>query len=310
MAIPDYQTLMLPILKAISDKKEYKISDLYEKMSKEFNLSDEERESRLPSGGDTYIKNRVSWARTYLKKAGLVSSPSKGVVVITNEGLKVLDSKPDKIDNVYLRKFKGFVEFRPRNSDVIEGPGAKVAGTITEEKDDTNTPEERFDQAYQSLRRELSEELLDTVKSSNAYFFERVVVDLMLAMGYGGSRQDAGEATKRSADGGVDGVIKLDKLGLDKICLQAKRYTDVAIGEPKIRDFAGALQGYKAKKGVFITTSSFTGPAIEYAEKIENEIVLIDGERLCNLMIDYNIGLSRKEVYELKSIDTDYFSDN
>lgn len=301
MSIPDYQTLMLPLLKSVADGKEYRISDLYESLSNEFGLSEEEKEERLPSGRETYIKNRIGWAKTYLKKAGLVESPEKGVIQITKTGSGILKKNPERIDNVFLRQFEGFVEFRPRNSD------KEKSKIISAEETWEGTPEESFDSAYQDMRTELASELLDTIKLSSPYFFEQLVVDLMIAMGYGGSRKDAGEATKKSGDGGVDGVIREDRLGLDKIYLQAKRYTNGTVGEPELRDFAGALQKFRARKGVFITTSKFTKDASEYAEIIESNIVLIDGVRLTQLMIDYNVGVSTKEIYEIKNIDSDYF---
>ena len=302
MAIPDYQTLMLPLLKAVSDKKSHTIRSLYELLSNEFELSSEEREEVLPSGRETIIKNRISWARTYLKKAGLVSSPDKGMVQITERGVKVLKSNPEKINNVFLQQFDEFVEFRPRNyKDKRESTGLEEPGSAT--------PEESFDTAYQDLRDELASELLDTIKKSSPYFFEQLVVDLMIALGYGGSRKEAGKATQRSNDGGIDGVIREDKLGLDAIYLQAKKYTDDSIGASKLRDFAGALQGVRARKGVFITTTTFTKEAREYVEKIDSNIVLIDGERLVNLMIDHDVGVSNREVYKIKQIDSDYFSE-
>lgn len=303
MPIPDYQTLMLPLLQAVGDGRVHQISKLYEKLSNEFGLTEEERNERLPSGRETYIKNRISWARTYLQKAGLLTSPKKGQVTITQEGKKLLAKPPKKINNVFLRKYPGFVEFRPRNGDRNEEIEQKT-------KTLSVTPSESFESAYNSLREELADELLDTIKQSEPYFFERLVVDLMLAMGYGGSRKDAGEATRKSGDGGIDGVIREDILGLDSIYLQAKRYSSEVVGEPKLRDFAGALQGVRAKKGVFITTSSFSKEAEEYVTKIDSKIILIDGNRLSRLMIDHNVGVSTKDIFEIKQIDSDYFSDN
>lgn len=303
MPIPDYQSLMLPLLKAVRNGKEHKISDLYDVLSDEFKLTDDERNEKLPSGRETYIKNRISWARTYLKKAGLVSSPSKGRVQITTSGNELLSHPPKAIDNKFLRKYKGFVEFRPRETDKKDFKTAFTENT-------KDTPSEKFESSYNSLREELAYELLETIKQSDPFFFERLVVDLMLAMGYGGSRRDAGEATRKSGDGGVDGVIREDFLGLDTIYLQAKRYSNNTIGEPMVRDFAGALQGFRAKKGVFITTSSFSREAENFVSRIDSKIILIDGKRLSQLMIDHNVGVSTKDVYEIKQIDTDYFSDN
>lgn len=314
MAIPDYQTLMLPLLKAVADQKEHRISDLFDQLSNEFGLTEEERELRLPSGRDTYIKNRIAWAKTYLKKAGLISSPQKGTVQITATGLEVVASNIEKINNVFLRKYEGFNEFRPKNIAASNNQSnADSTNSLIETLDqqsliDEETPEETFERAHQELRKALAAELLDAIKSGSPYLFENIVIDLMLAMGYGGSREDAGETTKKSADGGIDGVIKLDRLGLDTICLQAKRYNSTPVGEPEIRDFIGALEGKRAKKGVFITTSYFTEFAINYSKKIGNRLVLIDGEKLTNLMIDFNVGISVTQTYQVKSIDSDYFN--
>jgi restriction system protein len=305
---------MLPLLKAVGDKAEHRIGDLFEILSNQFDLTEEERELRLPSGRDTYIKNRIAWAKTYLKKAGLISSPQKGTVKITAEGLDVIASNIEKINNVFLQKYESFNEFRPRtitintnNTNVEINNPLQEAIEQSNLIDDEETPEEAFERAHQSLRKELAAELLETIKESSPYLFENIVIDLMLAMGYGGSREDAGEATKRSADGGIDGIIKLDRLGLDKICLQAKRYTSNAVGEPEIRDFIGALEGARATKGVFITTSKFTDSAIKYVEKIEKKIILINGDKLASLMIDFNVGVSTAQTYQLKKIDSDYF---
>lgn len=302
MAIPDFQTLMLPLLKAVSDNKSHPIKDLYHQLSDEFGLTHSEREELLPSGRDTIIKNRIAWAKTYLKKAGLVSSPTKGIVQITSRGLDVIKGKPEKINNTFLRQFEEFAEFRPFNSK-----DRQESEDLSEP--DSATPEENFDTAYQRLRYELESELLDTIKQSSPYFFEKLVLDLMIALGYGGSRKEAGRATQRSNDGGIDGVIHEDKLGLDAIYLQAKRYTDSTVGAPQLREFAGALQGMRSRKGVFITTTSFSKDAREFVEKIDSKIVLIDGKRLVELMIDHSVGVSTKEIYEIKQVDSDYFNE-
>jgi restriction system protein len=298
MSIPDYQTLMLPLLKAVSDGKVHTIGELYQRLSDEFALTEEERMRTLPSGRETIIKNRISWARTYFKKAGLVSSPEKGEVKITSRGRDVLKDNPKKIDNIFLRKFDEFVEFRPRTKEKPEQRGPDI---------EEETPEERLNGAYQEIRDKLASDLLDAVKNSSPYFFEQLVVDLMVALGYGGSRREAGKATQRSNDRGVDGAIREDKLGLDTIYLQAKRYTTDAVGVPELREFAGALQAMRAKKGVFITTSNFTKDAIQFVDKIESKIVLIDGKRLVELMIDHDVGVSAKEIYSIKQLDSDYF---
>jgi len=304
MSIPDYQTLMLPLLEAVSDGHRHQISNLYTLLSDRFGLTEEDRNARLPSGRETYIKNRVSWARTYLKKAGLVSSPAKGIVQITTVGQELLARKPDRVNNVLLREYPSFVKFRPRESDRMQEETAQDDG-ITQV-----TPLESFESSYKSLRDELASELLDTIKQSNPYFFERLVIDLMLAMGYGGSRHDAGEATQMGGDGGIDGVIREDPLGLNTIFLQAKRYTSEIVGVRSLRDFAGALQGMRSKKGVFITTSAYSSDAEKYVDRIDSTIILIDGQKLSQLMIDHNIGVSLKDSFEIKQIDTDYFSDD
>ena len=304
---------MLPLLKAVGDKAEHRISDLFETLSDQFGLTDEERELRLPSGRDTYIKNRIAWAKTYLKKAGLITSPQKGTVQITAAGLDLIATNIEKINNVFLRNYEGFNEFRPRTITVnTDNVNIEIANPLIETVEqpssiDEETPEETLERAHQDLRKELAAELLETIKSGSPYQFENIVIDLMLAMGYGGSREDAGETTKRSSDGGIDGVIKLDRLGLDTICLQAKRYNSTPIGEPEIRDFIGALEGRRAKKGVFITTSRFTDSAVKYIDMIEKKVILIDGAKLADLMIDFNVGVSIVDKYEIKKLDSDYF---
>lgn len=304
MTIPDYQSLMLPLLKAVSDGKQHKISNLYEALSDEFKLTETERNERLPSGRETYIKNRVSWARTYIKKANLVSSPGKGLVQITTAGKELLSSNPKEINNAYLRRYPDFVEFRPRESDRKSEEIIDLKASIDA------TPLENLESSYNSLQNQLAEELLDTIKQSDPFFFEQLVIDLMLALGYGGSRKNAGEATKKSGDGGIDGVIREDILGLDTIYLQAKRYTKEVIGAPKLREFAGALQEHKARKGVFITTSTFSSAAENYVTNIDSKIILINGFQLSKLMIEYDVGVSKKDTFEIKQIDSDYFAEN
>jgi restriction system protein len=304
MTIPDYQTLMLPLLKAVSDGLPHSMSSLFEELSDEFDLTVVERETRLPSGKDTYIKNRIGWARTYLKKAGLLTSPEKAVIQITKSGQDVLKNSPDRINNIFLRQFESFVQFRPRNSDKTKESLTIVDGS------DFSTPEEKFESAYQEFREKLESDLLDTIKQSSPYFFEQLVVDIMVALGYGGSRKDAGEATQRSNDGGIDGVIREDKLGLDAIYLQAKKNDERSIGRPQVQEFAGALQGVRAKKGVFITTSTFTTGAKEFVQNIDSKIILIDGERLTQLLIDYDVGVSTRQSYLIKQIDSDYFNED
>ena len=303
--IPDYQTLMLPLLKLVSDKQEYKYRDLIEKLAAEFNLTDEERKELLASGNQPVFDNRVGWAKTYLKKAGLIDSPKRATFVITELGLQTLKKNPDKIDAKYLRQFPAFLEFVHAGKNDTEGEEEHISQEVSEQ-----TPEENLDKAYQRIRKSLASELLTKVIELSPAFFERLVIDLLVKMGYGGSIKDAGKAIGKSGDEGIDGTIKEDKLGLDIIYVQAKRWkTGNVVGRPEIQKFVGALAGQGAKKGIFITTSSFTKEALEYTPKNETKIVLIDGERLSQHMIDFNIGCTIQQTYELKKIDSDYFDE-
>jgi len=301
MPIPDYQTIMLPLLKSLKDGQEHQMREIIEKLAQEFNLTDEERKALLPSGQQFIFDNRVGWARTYLKKAGLMESTHRGSIKITDRGRQVLEQSPPEITVNYLRQFKEFKEW-------ISTPKMDREQQGKEPAKENLTPEEVIESAYKELREDLASELLKKVKSCSPSFFERLVVDLLLAMGYGGSRKDAGMAIGRSGDEGIDGMIKGDKLGLDVVYIQAKRWEN-PVSRPEIQKFAGALMGKKAKKGIFITTSGFSNDAKEYADKIESKIVLIDGETLAQLMIDHDIGVSNYMTYILKKVDNDYFSE-
>lgn len=268
MPIPDYQKLMLPLLKLLANGQELHFSPLVNILSDEFNLSDEERKQLLPSGQMTTIKSRSGWARTYLKKAGLIEQPKRGYVKITARGLEVLEKNLVQIDNKFLEQFPEFIAFRDAGKSEIE---PQVPNLITD-----TTPEESIENAFFNLNSQLSSDLLEIIKSSTPSFFERLVVELLLAMGYGGSRIDAGRAIGQSGDGGIDGIIDEDKLGLDSIYIQAKRW-EGSVGRPEIQKFVGALQGNRAHKGVFITTSEFTKDAQEYVKNISNKVVLING---------------------------------
>lgn len=255
----------------------------------------------MPSGQSFAFGNRVGWARTYLKKAGLLKSTRRGHFAITDRGMQVAESPPDRIDNKFLDQFQEFTEFRTVRID--DGEQASV---LAAEVDSDATPEEMLESAYGKLRKSLVGELLQTISECSPTFFERLVIDLLVAMGYGGSRREAGQAVGRSGDGGIDGIIKEDRLGLDIIYIQAKRW-EATIGRPEIQKFAGALQGQRARKGIFITTSSFSRDAVEYAANIDSKIILIGGDQLANFMIDHNVGVSRFASYEVKRIDSDYF---
>ncbi|MEW6363217.1 MAG: restriction endonuclease [Acidobacteriota bacterium] len=296
MRIPDYQACMLPLLKFYSDGREHLFREAAEAVAKGFKLTEEERREMLPSGQQQVFINRVGWARTYLKKAGLIESPKRGMNRITSRGLDVLKQKPQKIDVVFLSQFREFTDFRALRHSREE----------TESEADGRTPEESLELAHQRLRDELASELLQRLRTCSPGFFEHLVVEVIVKMGYGGTRQDAGKAIGKTGDGGIDGIIKEDRLGLDAIYIQAKRW-DSTVGRPEIQKFVGALTGQRAKKGLFITSSDFSSEAEEYVSHIDAKVVLIDGEALAQLMIEHNVGVSTVNTYEVKKLDSDYF---
>jgi restriction system protein len=299
---------MLPLLRLAGDGAEHKFRAAVEELASQFQLTDEERSVMLPSGSAPLFDNRVGWARTYLKQAGLLESTRRGVFKISDIGKTLLAKNPEKIDVALLDQFPAFREFRSRRRERTNRnvENNTLADAVVGDIFGAESPEDALASAYSSIRTSLETELLDQIKASSPSFFEQVVIDLLIKMGYGGSRQDAGRAIGRTGDEGIDGIINEDKLGLDTIYVQAKRWKDV-VGRPEIQKFAGALQGKRAKKGIFITTSYFSREAEEYAALIETKIVLIDGERLALLMVDYNVGVSTVGQYELKKIDVDYF---
>ncbi len=277
---------MLPLLKLVSDRQEHKHRDLIENLATEFQVTDEERKELLASGNQAIFDNRVGWAKTYLKKAGLLDSPKRATFVITQIGLDTIKKNPHRIDAKYLRQFPTFLEFQNASRSINDSEEEIVILETNEQ-----TPEENLDKAYQRIRKSLASELLNRVVDLSPTFFERLVVELLVKMGYGGSIKDAGKAIGKSGDEGIDGTIKEDKLGLDIIYIQAKRWRPGnVVGRPELHKFVGALAGQGAKKGIFITTSSFTKEALEYTPKNETKIVLIDGEQLAQLMIDYSTG--------------------
>lgn len=300
MSIPDYQSLMLPLLKLAADSNEHSFRDAVDALANQFNLSDSDRREPIPSGTQPLISNRVGWARTYMKKAGLLESKRRGYFNITDRGLSILSEDPSEINAAFLRQFPEFVEWQK--------PKEKPPTSKKDEHAVPETPEEQIGISFQQVNQDLANDLIDTVKGCTPLFFERLVIDLLLSMGYGGTRKDAGQAIGKSGDEGIDGIIKEDRLGLDIVYIQAKKW-DQVVGRPEIQKFAGALQGKRAKKGIFITTSTFTSNANEYVSNIDSKIVLIDGEDLAQLMIDHNIGVNTVNTYELKRIDSDYFTD-
>ena len=312
MPIPDYESAMLPLLQLAADGGEHRFRDAVEELATHFALNDEERTEMLPSGTAPLFDNRVGWARTYLKQSGLLESPKRGLFKITARGIDVLASNPPRITASFLDQFEEFRAFRTRRREGISETGPRINETTqtceqqSQELLSDQTPEDMLASAYQHLRRNLESELIDQIKAASPAFFERLVIDLLVQMGYGGSRQDAGRAIGKSGDGGIDGIIKEDKLGLDVIYVQAKRW-EGTVGRPEIQKFAGALQGQRASKGVFITTSSYSRDAIDYAGVINAKIILIDGEQLAGLMVDHSVGVSTVGMYELKRLDNDYF---
>jgi len=307
MTIPDFQTIMLPMLKMVSDGEAHELREIRERLAEAFALTDDERKQLLPSGRQPVFHNRVAWAKVYLAQALLLSSPKRGVMKITDRGREAIKNPPDRIDIKFLERYQEFVDFRnsakKNREDGISGQKKEDAGETHE------TPEESLESAYQKLRSALANDLLQRVKLAPYQFFENLVVELMLAMGYGGSRKEAGEAIGKSGDEGIDGIIKEDRLGLDVIYLQAKRW-DGTVGRPELQKFVGALQGKRARKGVFITTASFSAEAVDYISRIDPKIVLIAGHQLAELMIDFNIGVTTTASYHVKRIDADYFGED
>jgi restriction system protein len=287
---------MLPLLHLGADGKSFTQKEAVAALADEMGLTEDDR-SELLASGQTRLFNRVAWARSYLKAAGLLTSPSRGVSLITDDGLAVLRHPPERIDIKYLDRFPSFVEFRTRKT---QSAGDEPA------EDSSQTPEEQFESGYERFREALASELLERVRAVSPRFFERLVVDLLVRMGYGGSREDAGEAIGQSGDGGIDGIIKEDKLGLDTVCVQAKRWQN-PVGRPVVQAFAGSLEGRRARKGVLLTTSTVTRDAEEYVNAIEKRIVLIDGPRLARLMIEHGVGVREIATYTLSEINEEYF---
>ena len=303
MSIPDYQSIMLPLLKLAGDGKIHEINKVTEELADKFNLDEQDRRELLPSGQQTTFANRVGWARTYLKHAKLIEYTSRGHFQITERGKSVLNENPERIDNAYLSRFLEFVEFRKRSK-------RKLASVNIENEHEDLTPEESLEIAYQKIRNDLADNLLEQILNSSSSFFEKLVVELLVAMGYGGTQSDAARAVGKVGDEGIDGIIDEDRLGLDSIYIQAKRWQkEQSVGRPEVQAFVGALEGKRASKGIFITTASFTENAQEYANGLNKKVVLIDGDRLADLMIDYGVGVTTRNKYEIKEIDSDYFDE-
>lgn len=306
MAIPDFQSIMLPLLQFCADSKEHTNREAIDHLAEVFHLSEEEQKELLPSGRQAIFHNRVAWARAYMKMAKLIENTQRGVFRITGRGHDVLQKPPQKIDTSFLVQFPEFAERRKAEQNKLEKK--KNESTSPDAPDSSITPEEQIEVAYENLKENLTSEILSQLKDSSPSFFEKVVVEVLVKMGYGGSRKDAGEAIGKSGDEGIDGIIKEDRLGLDIIYIQAKKWENT-VSRPEIQKFAGALQGKRAKKGIFITTSDFSRSCEEYVSTIDSKIILIDGQRLAQLMIDFNVGVSTEAIYELKRVDADYFAE-
>ncbi|MBV5261176.1 restriction endonuclease [Synechococcus moorigangaii CMS01] len=303
MTIPDYQAIMLPLLKFVGDQKEHSLRETIEVLAEHFQLTEQDRKKLLPSGQQPVFENRVGWSRTHLKKAGLVIYTRRGYFQITDAGQQLLAQNPSEINSKSLLGFPEYIKF-------VSGNHLKTNSIDRETiaPPEPQTPEEILEEKFRQIQQSLALEILDIVKSCSPSFFESLVIDLLLAMGYGGSRKEAGQVVGKTGDGGIDGIINEDRLGLDVIYIQAKRWEGV-VGRPEIQKFVGALQGKRAKKGIFITTSDFTREATEFSKLIESRIILINGESLAQLMIEHNVGTHTSKIYQIKKIDSDYFTE-
>lgn len=307
MAIPDYQSLMLPVLN-VAAEGETRVPAAAQVIVDRLGLSEDEREEMLPSGKQRLLHNRVHWAKFYMTKAGLIESPKRGVFVASSAGRELLATKPARIDVETLKRFPAFVGFYNQNGDdaVSEVQGQAAIAVAASEA----TPEEQIDAASVVLTKALKADLLGRVLEQSPSFFERLIVELLVAMGYGGSHDDAARQLGKSGDGGIDGIIDEDRLGLDRIYVQAKRYgAGSVVGRPEVQGFVGSLVGLGASKGVFVTTSTFSRQALDYVKGLQQRVILIDGARLTELMVECGVGVRASRVIEVKRLDEDFFSD-
>ena len=305
MAIPTYEECMLPLMKIAEDGKEHLFREAIDALINQFNLTEKEKQELLPSGSAFVINNRIGWARTYLTKAGLLLTTRRGYFRISEEGKKLLQKEPAFINTKMLKEYDAFNEFQT-TKETDNSENNKTEHNIQQ----SITPHELLESGYLSIKNELADELLSTIKNISPPKFEKLVIDLLVKMGYGGSIKEAATVVGKSGDEGIDGIIKEDKLGLDVIYIQAKKWDSGTIGRPEIQKFAGALLGKKAKKGIFITTSTFTNEAKKYVTDIDAKIILLDGKQLTELMIENDLGVSTQDIYTIKRIDSDYFEEN
>ncbi len=305
MPVPDYQSLMLPLLRFAEDSKEHSLKQAVEDAVRVFKLSDEERQEMMPSGVQTKIYNRLTWARSSLGKAGFLIAAGSGRFKITPEGIRAIQENPGGIS---VKILQNYPTYAAAASASHMGSAPKILNPVTEEDIGRQTPQELLESSFQLIQTQLAQELLGRIGKCSPAFFERLVVDLLVAMGYGGSRKDAGQAIGKSGDEGIDGIIKEDRLGLDAVYVQAKRWKNT-VGRPDVQAFAGSLEGHRARKGVFITTSQFSGEARDYVGRIEKKIILIDGQQLADLAIEYKVGVAELTSYSVKRLDLDYFEE-
>jgi restriction system protein len=305
MAVPDFQSLMLPVLRAAADG-EISAADLRERVAASVRLTESDLAEMLPSGRQTTFTNRTAWANVFLQRAGLLERARRGVYRISDEGRRVLAGAPERIDMRFLERYPAYVEWRQRSA---AGRGDAVE-PISVAPDTARTPEEQMAASHAALTSALEGDLLDRVREASPGFFESLIIDLLIAMGYGGGRAEMGQAIGRAGDGGIDGIIKEDALGLDIVYVQAKRYAaQNSVGRSEVQSFAGSLDGVGATKGIFVTTSSFSQGAREFVERIAKRIVLVDGAELARLMVEHKVGVRTRTTYELKKVDEDYFTE-
>lgn len=307
MPVPDYQSMMLPLLKLIASGRQ-NVSDCLPDLMQEFCITPEEAEEMLPSGRETYLQNRAHWARVYLAKAGLLQSPRRNHHEITPLGREILARAPERIDNEFLAEFESFTEWRDGGGRSDQSPARDSAANAIE---DEQTPEDAIQSAFTVLNATLRDDLLNALQQVSPIRFEKLILDLLQAMGFGGGSIDRARMTKTTGDGGIDGIIDEDALGLDAVYIQAKRYApENKVGRPDIQRFVGSLNGEGATKGVFVTTSDFSREAQDFLQRVQQRIVLINGTRLTQLMIAHDIGVRPRTTYILKSLDEDYFAEN
>ena len=301
--IPPFQELMLPIMKVAQDGAEHTARELRQRLAEQLGVTEEERKELLPSGTQPVFTNRIAWARSHLTMAGLLEKTGRGAFRITQRGKDALSSNPAQINLRFLQQFPEYAEARSKaKTDTAVEPAAHASAT------EVASPQERIELAFRELNNSLTTELRSKLASIDPFRFEQVVLDLLVKMGYGGSKKEAAQVTQRTADEGIDGLINEDRLGLEVIYIQAKRWKH-KVGRPEIQNFVGAIAGKKAGKGIFITTSDFHDNAREYAASLHQKLVLIDGRRLAELMIEHNIGVAPEQPYIIKKIDSDYFEE-